>query len=181
MDRRRTWTDEDLIRHLPEATSWTDLAKRLGLGDSGGYIKRTGRPHADRLGLDYSHLPTGPGAPGVPKSKEHREAISLALGASHRSGSHRAPERAFCDLLEQAGYRYCRQVKPGRSAHRWDFLVGDHLLVEVDGREHRGQRDRDQVFEREAVEAGYDFLRLTNEQVAEDPDECLTLLRIRLE
>lgn len=62
MGRPRTWTDDDLRRHLPVATSWRDLRDRLGLV-GGGSTTHLLRRRASELGLDASHLPAAGESP----------------------------------------------------------------------------------------------------------------------
>lgn len=56
MPRPRSWSDDDLRRHVPLARSWSDLRRRLGLVGGGTTTDRL-RARCRELGLDTSHLP----------------------------------------------------------------------------------------------------------------------------
>lgn len=69
------------------------------------------------------------------------------------------------------------QVTPQAQLGRWpvDFLVGQWLVVEVDGRAyHSGEREfaRDRTKDRELHTAGYTVLRFTYWQVMSEWEEC---------
>ena len=51
---QRRWTDQQLAAAIASATSWAQVAEKLGL--AGGSSTTTIRGHAARLGLDSTHL-----------------------------------------------------------------------------------------------------------------------------
>lgn len=55
MGAHRTWTDEDLIRVVPESRNMVDVLTGLGLRGSGDQYPRI-RAHCNRLGIDHLHL-----------------------------------------------------------------------------------------------------------------------------
>jgi hypothetical protein len=55
---QRRWTEVDLASAVAESTSWSHVARRLGL--SGGSTNALLKGHAVRLGLDSSHFGTSP-------------------------------------------------------------------------------------------------------------------------
>lgn len=56
MPRRRSWTDEQLVKAVVAAVSWNGAARLLGL-KPGGDAQQSMLKHWLRLGLDVSHLP----------------------------------------------------------------------------------------------------------------------------
>lgn len=70
MTDRRTWTDQQLIALVPDAYSWADLIRGLGLNTKGAGNWRTVQKHTMRLQLDVSHF-TGRSQPGN-RSPRHK-------------------------------------------------------------------------------------------------------------
>ncbi len=77
MGRPRTWTDDDLRDALHDATSWSDVCRRLELGTSGGNL-RSVRERCQILALDIDHLPAPGGAPRTWTDQQLREAVRSA-------------------------------------------------------------------------------------------------------
>ena len=62
---QRTWSDESLREIVPQAGTWSEAMRRLGVGED-GTTRRTVKAHALRLGLDTSHLEPTPDPPVDP-------------------------------------------------------------------------------------------------------------------
>jgi bacterioferritin-associated ferredoxin len=77
MGRPRTWTDDDLRDALHDATSWSDVCRRLGLGTSGGNLNCV-RERCEALELDTSQLPAPGAAPRTWTDQQLREAVRSA-------------------------------------------------------------------------------------------------------
>lgn len=89
---RRTWTDAELVAAVKTSTSWRGVMKALGLTGTSSYGIRLVRRHAERLGLDASHIRGNRRwsddqlRQAVAESKSWEEVL-LRLGLSTTSGS----------------------------------------------------------------------------------------------
>jgi bacterioferritin-associated ferredoxin len=52
----RTWTDEQLRQAVSASNSWRGVRRALGLSGTSATAIRIARRHANRLGLDVSHI-----------------------------------------------------------------------------------------------------------------------------
>jgi 5-methylcytosine-specific restriction endonuclease McrA len=77
---RRTWTDDDLRAAVPDARSWSDVVRSLGLALGGSSRPRLLR-RADELGLDISHLDAGPGG-GAARRRWTDDELCVAVASS---------------------------------------------------------------------------------------------------
>lgn len=57
---QRRWSDADLRTAIAESTCWTDVMRQLDLSVNGIGSRNYVRAHAERLGLDVSHLEPSP-------------------------------------------------------------------------------------------------------------------------
>jgi very-short-patch-repair endonuclease len=88
------------------------------------------------------------------------------------------PESVFRALLMSAGIPY--EIQATIDGIRVDFLIGQRLVVEVDGREFHGgieAFERDRSRDARLGVRGYRVLRFTYRQVVERPDEVIAALR----
>lgn len=103
---QRRWSDPELAAAIESATTWTQVAERLGL--LGGSSMTTLRGHAVRLGLDTEHLAPPRKAP-LSDCELRPEVVHLA-----RAGS----------LIAAAWFEICgRQVSWPLEPCRYDLLV----------------------------------------------------------
>lgn len=89
-------------------------------------------------------------------------------------------ESIFRWKMRSSGIRIESQFRVGRLGPR-DFLVGDRLIVEIDGREHHAQVagfTRDRRLDRELQAHGYDVIRFTSMEVTGEWDRVFnTVMR----
>jgi hypothetical protein len=98
---RRRWTEQALADAVAASTSWSAVAKRLGL--SGGSSTSLLKGHALRLGLDASHFGTAPVAAPV------RANVQPDLAHLPRAGSLMA-----ATWLTLCGYEISWPLEPAR-------------------------------------------------------------------
>jgi very-short-patch-repair endonuclease len=104
-------------------------------------------------------------------------------------------EDTVADTLLRLGFEFRRHAKAAGVAtrHQWDFVLsGRRMLIEVDGcywhsceacgyDDERGQRVRDAMLTREAVDAGWVVLRAAeHDLVSRGPFFVVELLREQL-
>lgn len=103
---QRRWTDQQLAAAIPSATSWAQVAGKLGL--AGGSSTTTIRGHAVRLGLDTAHL-APPRKPQTPSDPMRPQRANLAKAGS---------------LMAAAWFELCgRSVSWPLEPCRYDLLV----------------------------------------------------------
>lgn len=94
------------------------------------------------------------------------------------------PERYFSAWCEENSIAFVRQYQISPGTHRYDFLLGDKLLVEIDGvywHTRKEQIEKDRRFEKYASERGYTVLRFTDVEIRETSGECFNSVRSHLE
>jgi len=98
-----------------------------------------------------------------------RDAAAIAAVASALSDS--GLETHFVALMRRAGVAVRQQVRIG--GHAVDGLIGERLVIQIDGFEHHraGDRRRDLAADRRLVLRGYVVLRFDYMQVLFEPDE----------
>jgi very-short-patch-repair endonuclease len=99
--------------------------------------------------------------------------------ADLRSGSF--PESVLRGLLIQAGIGF--RIQEWIDDMRVDFLLGDRLVIEVDGREFHGDHlgfENDRTRDAKLSALGYRVLRFSYAQVVHRPDEVMTSIRAAL-
>lgn len=75
-------------------------------------------------------------------------------------------ESIFYDLMTKSGIKFQFQYKIG--PYRADYLVGDSLVVELDGPLHRNRKEYDDQRDAYMVKKGYHIMRLPLELIAMD-------------
>ncbi|MBN9139879.1 MAG: DUF559 domain-containing protein [Micrococcales bacterium] len=96
--------------------------------------------------------------------------------ADARSGSF--PESVLRGLLVLAGIGF--RIQPWIEDMRVDFLIGDRLVIEVDGREFHGDHlgfESDRARDARLSALGYRVLRFSYAQVVYRPDEVAAAIR----
>ena len=78
-------------------------------------------------------------------------------------------EMVFYEMMIAAGIKFRFQYKIG--PYRADYLIGDNLVVELDGPQHRKQNSVDHDLKRDKylISRGYNVLRLDLDMVILDP------------
>lgn len=133
---QRQWSDRELADAVAEASSWSDVLRRLGLTDQAGARIRV-KGHAVRLGVDTSHLaqPRVPRDFALPELVPHLDCLPrcaeqfASAWFSLRGALVARPDQpAACDLLVLFGGGHKRvQVKTTtfRGPHgTWTVNIG---------------------------------------------------------
>jgi hypothetical protein len=76
--RSTKWTEAELRRCVPAATTWTELITELGYAVDSGSARDTLRAHCARLGIDASHLDGSAIAPEGPLVENWRPYLASA-------------------------------------------------------------------------------------------------------
>jgi PD-(D/E)XK endonuclease len=132
---KRRWSDAQLRRAVSESLSWDEVVSGLDLVVSSQGTRTHLRSHAIRLGLDLSHLESGPSAMTAPVSLEpdlkHLRAAGASIAASWFTlcgcGVLFPIEPAVYDLVVERPDGLIRvQVKTTTSSGRngWQVSVG---------------------------------------------------------
>ena len=103
---QRRWTDQQLTAAIAAATSWAQVAERLGL--AGGSSAATLRGHAARLGVDTNHL--------VPSPKPNAGAVVMR---PDRTNLARAGSLMAAAWFELCGHSVSWPLEPCR----YDLLI----------------------------------------------------------
>lgn len=136
MGRPRTWTDDDLRRHLPHATSWRDLRDRLGLVGGGSTTRRLREVCAD-LGLDTRHLPAPGEFPRRFTDEQLVEAVAAStslhgvfqhLGLSVGGSAWQRMQDHIVRLRLETSHWAPQGVHPGRRPAKRSEPIDDELL-----------------------------------------------------
>jgi len=105
-----------------------------------------------------------------------RRARWIVSATDTRSGSF--PESVLRALLDEAGIR-CR-IQEWIHDMRVDFIIGDRLVIEVDGRESHGDHlgfENDRARDAKLSTRGYRVLRFSYVQVVHRPGEVMSAIR----
>lgn len=84
-------------------------------------------------------------------------------------------EVAFENFCIKHNIKYLKQYQIDDKGHRYDFLVNDKILVELDGNfwhSTEKQKRLDEEFERLAFEYGYDIMRFTDREIKKTKGKC---------
>jgi len=78
-------------------------------------------------------------------------------------------EAVFYDMLCKNGIKFKYQYPIGQ--YRVDYLIGDWLIIELDGPQH--EKNRDEIRDKYLQKMGYGVLRVPLPTVALDPDAVI--------
>lgn len=139
MGRRRTWTDDDLRVHVPQARSWRDLRDRLGL-TGGGSTSRRLRERCAELGLDVEHLPAPGESPRRWTDEQLRRAVATSsclkgvfdeLGLAVGGSAWRRMQDHILRLRLDTSHWRPDGVQPGGGPARRPIVIDEAHLREV--------------------------------------------------
>lgn len=88
-------------------------------------------------------------------------------------------EREFQKYCEENNIRFQRPFQITKDTHRYDFLVGDKTIVELDGlywHNKPEQKIKDEKHEKFARQNGYNVIRFTDKQIKETKSECFKII-----
>lgn len=157
-DKRRTWTDQELIAAVAASSTWTETLRRIGAPSVGGTHTRI-QKYAAELGIDSSHFSKNGIYPVTPST----ESIYLSADPDKRLLRKAAPmwiagwltERGFTiswplepqsfDLIASRGQDSRRiQVKTTNLRHGegWEVQIGRQEYVAEKAVSSNGKRRR---------------------------------------
>lgn len=89
-------------------------------------------------------------------------------------------EMAFKDFCEKNSINYTRSFQITKTTHRYDFLIENKIIVELDGvywHNNPKQKEKDRLQEEFARQKGYFVLRFTDEEIKKSKGECFEIVR----
>lgn len=89
-------------------------------------------------------------------------------------------EREFQKYCEENNIKFQRPFQITNETHRYDFLVGEKTIVELDGlywHNKPKQKIKDKSHEEFAQQNGYFVIRFTDKQIKETKGECFKIIR----
>lgn len=89
-------------------------------------------------------------------------------------------EIAFREYCELHNIQFYPQFQITKDTHRYDFLIGKNILVELDGTYWHNkpkQKERDVLHEKYAIDNDYIVLRITDKQIRETRGECFEIIK----
>jgi very-short-patch-repair endonuclease/predicted DNA-binding protein YlxM (UPF0122 family) len=176
-----------LNKHTLEKLYWEDkldlyeIAKLFNLSPSGVYyrirkynIKTRNRSDASKLMYEKK-----------PELREvHRNNANIGKTGIFKKGNNYSNtwiEREFQRYCEENELKYERSFQITKNTHRYDFLVGNKTIVELDGlywHNKPKQKNKDKLHEEFARQNGYSVIRFTDKQIKETKGECFKIIRI---
>jgi len=115
--------------------------------------------------------------------EKHRMNANLGLTGVFKSGNNYTftwIERSFLMYCEDNNIPYKRPFQIVPDGHRYDFLVRDKLIVELDGlywHNKPKQKEKDTLFEQQAKDGGYDIIRFTDKEIRETKGKCFEAIK----
>jgi very-short-patch-repair endonuclease len=89
-------------------------------------------------------------------------------------------EIAFREYCGLHNIQFYSQYQITKDTHRYDFLIGKNILVELDGvywHNKPKQKIKDELQEKYAVDNGFTLLRITDKQIKETKGECFEIIK----
>jgi len=89
-------------------------------------------------------------------------------------------EKAFQEFCDINHIPYIRSFQITKNTHRYDFLIGKNIIVELDGlywHDKPKQKEKDKIQEEYANKNGYSVIRFTDKQIKESKGECFEFVR----
>jgi len=89
-------------------------------------------------------------------------------------------ELAFEEFCVQNNIVYTKQYQIDGKGHRYDFLLRDKLLIELDGlfwHNTDKQRKLDEEYDRLAIQQGYDIIRFSDREIKKTKGRCFDAVR----
>jgi very-short-patch-repair endonuclease/predicted DNA-binding protein YlxM (UPF0122 family) len=113
----------------------------------------------------------------------HRRNANLGLTGVFKKGnnySNTKIEQHFEKYCIDNNIKYQRSFQITKDTHRYDFLIYDSIIVELDGlywHNTEKQKIKDKAHEEWAVEHGYEIVRFTDKEIKETKGECFDRIR----
>lgn len=116
------------------------------------------------------------------KEKIRQLAFDGVIGVHNKNFNRRDTwiEMAFEEFCVHNGISYSKQYQIEGRGHRYDFLVNNNLLVELDGSFwHNTDKQRllDEEYDRLAIQHGYDIIRFTDQEIKKTKGQCFDAVR----
>ncbi len=115
--------------------------------------------------------------------ERHRKNANLGLTGVFKSGNNYSftwIEKDFLVYCENNNIPYKRPFQIVPDGHRYDFLVRDRIIVELDGMYWHNkpkQKEKDLLFEQQAKASGYDIVRFTDKEISETKGKCFEIIK----
>jgi very-short-patch-repair endonuclease len=108
----------------------------------------------------------------------HRKNANMGLTGVFKHGNNYSNTK-----IEQQFEKYCisnkipykRSFQISKETHRYDFLIYENLIVELDGlywHNTEKQKIKDKIHEKNAIKNGYKIVRFTDKEIKETKGEC---------
>lgn len=172
----------ETINHLynVEKKDLYEIAKIFGVSPSGVLyrMRKLGlqtRNKSEAIALMYIKKP------GV--REKHRTNANLGLTGVFKSGNNYSftwIEKSFLIYCETNNIPYKRPFQIVPDGHRYDFLVRDKIIVELDGcywHNKPKQKEKDLLFEEQAKAGGYDIIRFTDKEISKTKGKCFEIIK----
>lgn len=108
----------------------------------------------------------------------HRKNANLGITGVFRKGnnySNTKIEQEFEKYCMENNIPYVRSFQITEDTHRYDFLIYNNTIVELDGlywHNREKQKLKDAIHEKYAIENGYDVVRFTDKEIKKTKGEC---------
>lgn len=113
----------------------------------------------------------------------HRKNANKGLTGVFRKGNNYKNtwiERTFEDYCLENDIKYQPQFQITKDTHRYDFLIGDNVIIELDGlywHNKPKQKNKDEINEKYAIDNGYVVMRFTDKQISETKGACFEIVK----
>ena len=157
-----------------------EISKRFGVSPSGVLyrmkkfnIKTRSRSEANKIMYEKK-----------PELREiHRKNANTGKTGIFKKGNNYSNtwiEKEFQKYCEDNHIKFQRSFQITKDTHRYDFLVGEKTIVELDGlywHNKPKQKIKDKLHENFAQQNGYNVIRFTDKQIKETKGECFNIIR----
>lgn len=115
--------------------------------------------------------------------EKHRQNAYNGITGIHRKGHSRTEtwiEKIFEKYCIDNNIKYEKQYQINCKGHRYDFLIYDNLLIELDGNfwhNTEKQKKLDESHNLLAKENGYDIIRFTDSEIKKTKGSCFEKIR----
>lgn len=89
-------------------------------------------------------------------------------------------EKSFEKFCQENNISYIKQYQINDEGHRYDFLISDKILIELDGvfwHNTDKQKMLDEEYNKLAIQHGYDIIRFTDREIKKTKGKCFDAVR----
>ena len=115
--------------------------------------------------------------------EQHRKNANLGITGVFKKGnnySNTKIEQQFEKYCVDYDIPYVRPFQITSDTHRYDFLIYEKLIVELDGlywHNREKQKIKDKLHEEYAIKNGYEIIRFTDKEIRETKGKCFDRIR----